>query len=94
MSTTTPTSRTYLVSGAVLLGLLALTISAAYINLGPLNTIVALCISVAKAALIILFFMQLRYREPLVWIFAGAGFFWLGIMIALALSDYLTRGWH
>jgi hypothetical protein len=27
-------------------------------------------------------------------IFAGAGFFWLLIMIALALSDYLTGDWQ
>jgi len=43
--------------------------------------------------LILLFFMHLRDSKPIIWVFAGAGFFWLGIMFALALSDYLTRGW-
>lgn len=89
-----PTSRTYLVNGAALLGFLALTIAAAYVNLGPFNTIVAMLISAAKGALILLFFMHLRYSKPTLWIFAAAGFFWLGIMLVLTLNDYLTRGWQ
>ena len=32
--------------------------------------------------------------KPIVWVFAFAGFFWLAIMLSLALSDYLTRGWR
>jgi cytochrome c oxidase subunit 4 len=88
-----PSGRTYLFNGFALLGFLALTIGVAYVNLGPLNTIVAMTISAAKGALIILFFMQVRYSKPLIWLCAGAGLFWLGIMIFLALSDYMTRGW-
>ncbi len=87
-----PTPRTYFVSGAALLGLLALTVAAAYVNLGALNTAVSLAISLLKGALIVLIFMHLRYSKPLLWLCAGAGFFWLGILFALALSDYLTRG--
>ncbi len=88
-----PGTRTYLFNGFALLGFLVLTIGAAYLNLGPFNTAVAMLISVAKGALIVLFFMHLRYSKPLLWVFAGAGLFWLGIMFALALGDYLTRGW-
>ena len=94
MSAKTPTSRAYLVNGLALLAFLALTIIAAHIDLGPFNIIAALSISAAKAILIILFFMHLRYSKPIVWVFAFAGFFWLGIMLTLALSDYLTRGWR
>lgn len=89
-----PSARTYLINGVALLVLLALTIGAAYLNLGPLNTPIALFISAAKGALIILFFMHLRYSKPNIWIFAAAGFFWLSIMLVLALSDYLSRGWR
>lgn len=94
MNAHAPTARAYLINGVALLGFLALTIGAAYLNLGPLNTIVAMAISLAKGALILLFFMHLRYGKPLMWVFAGAGFFWLGIMLMLALSDYMTRGWR
>ncbi len=89
-----PSARTYLINGAALLAFLALTVGAAYLHLGPFNTVVAMLISVAKATLIALFFMHLRYSKPLTWIVAGAGVFWLGIMLVLALSDYLTRGWR
>ena len=90
----TPSARTYLINGVALLAFLALTSGAAYIKLGPLNTIIAMSISAAKATLIILFFMQMRYGKRVMWLFAGAGFFWLGIMLVLAMSDYLTRGWR
>jgi cytochrome c oxidase subunit 4 len=89
-----PSARTYLLNGIALLAFLALTIAAAYINLGPLNTSVSMLISLAKAALIVLFFMHLRYSKPVMWVFVGAGFFWLGIMLVLAMSDYMTRGWR
>jgi cytochrome c oxidase subunit 4 len=75
-----------------LLAFLALTIWAAFWNLGPFNTVVAMSISVAKAALILLVFMDIRERGKLVWLALGTGFFWLAIMFALALSDFLTRG--
>jgi cytochrome c oxidase subunit IV len=81
-------------SAVALLGLLALTIAASYINLGALNSIVSAAISVASTALILLFYMHVRRIKPLLWAFVGAGFFWLGIMFALAFSDFLTRGWR
>ena len=75
-----------------LLGLLLLTVGVAYVNLGPLNIVFAILISIAKATLIVLFFMHVRRSSPLIRLFACAGFFWFGILIVLALSDYLTRG--
>jgi hypothetical protein len=29
----------------------------------------------------------------LTWVFAGTGFFWLGIMLVLTLNDYISRDW-
>jgi cytochrome c oxidase subunit 4 len=86
-------SKIYLRTTAALLGLLALTIGAAYVDLGPFNTIVAMSISVAKGLLIVLFFMHVRGSGRLIWIAAATGFFWLGIMLVLAMSDFATRGW-
>jgi cytochrome c oxidase subunit IV len=89
-----PFGRIYLFTGTALLAFLALTIGAAYINLGPLNSVIAMSISVAKAALIILFFMHMRYSKPVMWLVFAAGFFWLGIMFVLGMSDYMSRGWR
>jgi cytochrome c oxidase subunit 4 len=74
-----------------LLALLALTTFAAYLPLGLFNTVVAMTIATIKAALVAIIFMELREGEPLTITFAGAGFFWLGIMLWLALTDYMTR---
>jgi cytochrome c oxidase subunit IV len=78
---------------AVLMIMLAATVGVAYINLGELNVVAAMTIAVAKATLIILYFMHVRYSTRLIWIFVGAGFLWLGILFALSFSDYLTRHW-
>ena len=69
-----PSSRTDLLSGLALLRLLALTVALSYVDLGPFNTAVSMLISIAKAALILLFFMHIKYSRPIIWLFAGAGF--------------------
>ena len=42
--------------------------------------------------LIVLIFMHVRYSDRLTWVFAGAPFLWLAILIVLTLNDYFTRG--
>jgi cytochrome c oxidase subunit 4 len=85
--------RGYFAVFTALLALTALTTGVAFIDLGGIGNIaVALTIAVIKAVLVALYFMHLRYSSPLTVIFAGAGIFWLGILVALTLSDYITRG--
>jgi cytochrome c oxidase subunit 4 len=81
----------YVMVTTALFVLLIITVSAAYINLGALNTPVAMLISLSKASLIVLFFMHVRRSNPLIHIFVLVGFFWLAIMLTLSLSDFLTR---
>ena len=76
-----------------LLLLLLLTWGLAQINLGKFNAVAALTIAVVKMLLVILYFMHVRYKPRLIWVFVAAGFIWLIIMVDLTLSDYLTRGW-
>lgn len=68
------------------------TVAAAYVDMGPLNTVVALSIAVVKALLVILYFMHVRYSSKLTWVFVAAGFFWFLILIAFTFADYDTRG--
>ena|SRR5438105_3400409 len=74
-----------------LLVLLVLTWGLAQVNLHHFNVAVALTIALIKMLLVILFFMHVRYKPPLTWIFVAAGFIWLFIMIQYTLSDYMTR---
>ena len=60
---------------------------------GPLNVIVALTIAVIKAALVVLYFMHVRYSSRLIWVIFASAIFWLGILFALTFGDYWTRTW-
>jgi cytochrome c oxidase subunit 4 len=70
-----------------------LTVLAAEVDLGALNNVVMLAIACTKAALVVLFFMHVRWSTRLTWVVAASGFFWLLIMFGLTMQDYLTRGW-
>ena len=63
------------------------------IDMGALNNVVMLAIAVTKAALVVLFFMHVRWGTRLTWVVAASGFFWLLILFGLTMQDYLTRGW-
>lgn len=83
--------RILLFSWFALLALLASTVAIAYAPLGTANTVIAMLIAATKGVLVAAIFMELRACNALTLTFAGAGFFWLGIMLWLALSDYMTR---
>jgi cytochrome c oxidase subunit 4 len=87
-------TRVYYTIFAILMACTYLTVQIAYFDLGALNTIAALAIAVFKAVLVILFFMHVKYGTRLTWAVVVGGVFWLGIMLALTMSDYLTRGWQ
>jgi cytochrome c oxidase subunit 4 len=85
--------RTYAAVYAALLVLAGATTAVAYVDLGAWNVAVALAIAGAKAVLVALYFMHLRTSPRVAWLFAGAGVFWLAILLALAAADLSTRGW-
>jgi cytochrome c oxidase subunit 4 len=71
--------------------LTAATVGAAYVNLGPFNIVIALAIASLKATLVVLYFMHARYSPKRTHMVIIAAVFWLAIMLALTLSDYVTR---
>ena len=85
--------RTYVRVFIALMIMLTLTAGAEFIPLGVGNTIVAYTIAVAKAMLVVLFFMHIKYEGGRTRLFAGTVLVWLLILFTLTLSDYLSRGW-
>ena len=71
----------------------AITYFVSFVNMGALNTPVALAIAVTKASLVVLFFMGVRWNTPLTKVIAVSGFLWLLILFGLGMSDYLSRSW-
>ncbi len=86
--------KTYIVIWGALMALMILTAGLSRIDLGEWSTVVALVIAAIKALLVILFFMHVRYEsQKMAWVFVVAGFFWLGILLALTMTDYASRGY-
>jgi len=83
----------YFLIFAILLALTGLTTAVAFVDLGALNTVVALAIAVCKGSLVVLFFMHLRYSQGMTRIVIVAALFWLAILLVLAMGDYATRNW-
>jgi cytochrome c oxidase subunit 4 len=92
MSVHVSSVRLYVAVFLALMAFTALTIWAAFIDLGPLNNLVALGIAVTKAVLVILYFMHVRTSTRLTAIVVASGFFWLAVLLVLTYSDYATRG--
>jgi len=93
MSTHIVPLKTYYAIFAALLAGTAVTVGVAFLDLGPMNTVVAITIAVIKALLVVLYFMHVKYSSRLTWVFAGAGFVWLVLMIGFTIADFDTRGW-
>ncbi len=89
--TTNP--RLYFIVFAILLVLLVFTVAVAYLDLGGWSIVLAMAIATTKALLVILYFMHVRYSSRLIWLFVGLGFVFLALLVALTLTDYLSRGW-
>ncbi|MGE4082439.1 MAG: cytochrome C oxidase subunit IV family protein [Vicinamibacterales bacterium] len=83
---------TYLSIFAALMVLSAITVGAAFVNLGALNPVVALTIAVIKATLVILFFMHVKYSSRLTKLTVVLSLFFVVILFAETLMDYATRG--
>jgi len=85
----------YLAVFAVLVVGTILTYFAAQIDLDWIfpgaNTLLALLIAFTKMTCVMLFFMHVYWSPKLIWLSAVASFFWLGIMFAYTMQDYLTR---
>jgi cytochrome c oxidase subunit IV len=81
----------YLLIYGLLMALLVATVSAASVDLGRWNVVIALLIAVVKAMLVILFFMHVRHSSRLTWIFVAAAFFWLCLLLGLTMTDYASR---
>ncbi len=83
--------KTYFAVFFALLALLALTVLAAEMEAGPLALATSMAIAVAKATLIVVFFMHVGWNNALTRLFVLGGFVWLAILFVLTMGDYASR---
>jgi cytochrome c oxidase subunit 4 len=85
--------RAYVLVFLALMAGTAITVWAAFLDLGALNNVVMLSIAVIKATLVVLYFMHVRYSSRMATVTVLSGVFFLVILFGLLLTDYATRGW-
>ena len=84
---------TYVIVCIVLVALTVLTVGASFIPAqGVWRIVIGLSIAVCKATLVVLFFMHVLISPRLTWIVVIVSIFWLGLLIGLTLTDYMSRG--
>ena len=88
-----PLAAYFVVFGALMV-LTVLTVWVSRIDLGTLNTAVAMAIAIVKALVVILWFMHVIHSPRLTWIVVISSFLWLAVLFVLTFSDYLTRHWN
>lgn len=70
-----------------LMVLTAVTVAATWVDLGKMNLVVALAIATVKAALVLLYFMHMRYDRPFnAIVFVGALAF-VALFVVISLLD-------
>ena len=73
---------------AALLILTVITVGATWVNFGPtINLWIAMIIATAKATLVALYFMHLRYDKPIVGIILVGTLFFVTLFIGVAVTD-------
>jgi cytochrome c oxidase subunit 4 len=78
---------------AILMVLTGVTVFASFIELHNWNIVVALTIATIKGTLVVLFFMHLFYSSKLTKVTVITAIFFLFLLLALSMTDYLTRSW-
>ena len=87
--------KTYVGIWITLMCLTVITALVSFVNLGEWSAVVALLIATCKALLVVLIFMHVKYlSQKMTVVVIIAGLFWLGILMALSMTDYGTRALH
>jgi caa(3)-type oxidase subunit IV len=86
-----PTTASTLTTFANLFELTLDAIGVGFSDHGPIKVVANLAVAFVQAAVLALFFMDLRQGDKLTWLCAGAAVFWVGIQFLFTLTDYLTR---
>jgi cytochrome c oxidase subunit 4 len=75
-----------------LIALTILTVAVAYVPLGPLDVAVAIGIAVAKSSLVVLYFMHLKYDNPVNALTFTIGTIFVVVFVVITLLDTAFRG--
>lgn len=86
-----PKATLFQVFGALIV-LTIITVAVAYVPLGPLTIPVAVGIAATKATLVVLYFMHLKYDNPVNALTFSIGLIFVGLFIGITLVDTIFWG--
>jgi cytochrome c oxidase subunit 4 len=81
----------YITIFLALMVMTAVTVGAAFVNLGQFNFSVAMLIAGFKATLVIWYFMHVKYASKLTKLTVATGLFFLMILLGLFMVDYGSK---
>jgi cytochrome c oxidase subunit IV len=76
---------------SALLVLTVITVAAAQVDFGHMNTVIAMLIASIKAGLVLAFFMHLKYDDKLYLVAFLTGVFFLIVLYFFSVTDFYTR---
>jgi cytochrome c oxidase subunit 4 len=64
-----------------------------FLDLGSMNTAVAVFLAIIKASLIAAFFMHALHESATIRVVMAAGVIWFLIFVSLTAVDFMSRNW-
>ncbi|GJM16394.1 MAG: hypothetical protein DHS20C13_17210 [Thermodesulfobacteriota bacterium] len=83
--------KAYFIVWVVLMVLTFLTVYVSYFDFGQLNIVVAMVVASIKAGAVALFFMHLKFEDPITWLYALFPIGLLFLLIGMTIVDTFTR---
>jgi cytochrome c oxidase subunit 4 len=83
--------KTYLIILISLLILTGLSVAVTSVELGPLSVTIALVLASTKSALVLIYFMHLKFDSKIFAIMVGLVLFVFVVVIVITFLDYLFR---
>ena len=81
----------YITIFTALMVLTAVTVFAAFVDLGQFNFLVAMLVAGFKASLVVWYFMHLKYQSHLTKLALAVGLFFLVILLGETMVDYASK---
>ncbi|MGB2691309.1 MAG: cytochrome C oxidase subunit IV family protein [Thermodesulfobacteriota bacterium] len=83
--------KTYFVVWVLLMILTFVTVYVSYLDFGQLNIVIAMVVASIKAGVVALFFMHLKFEDPITWLYALFPLGLLALLIGMTILDTFTR---
>jgi len=83
--------KTYFLVWVILMILTFITVYISYLDFGQLNLVIAMLVASVKAGAVALFFMHLKFEDPITWLYALFPLGLLALLMGMTILDTFKR---